>query len=132
MKLFFTFLVSTVFLIATLNASLARGGLITFTQPDGTEFEGYLKGDASFHWIESNSHVILYNADDKFYYNAELSKTGELKISKEKPESKREISLKQRSVLTKGSAKKVHSLDDGEKAALLKLQQKSRKGHRPR
>ena len=132
MKLFFRLMISTVLFIATLNATPARGGLITFTQPDGTEFEGYLKGDSSFHWIESNSHVVLYNADDKFYYNAELSKTSGLKLTKERPESKKQQVLKHSSGLVSETSKKVHSLDKEMKDILYELQQKSRKGHHPR
>jgi hypothetical protein len=43
---------------------------IEFTQPDGTTFKGYLKGDSAFHWIESGNDIIVYNPKDKYYYKA--------------------------------------------------------------
>ncbi len=43
---------------------------IVFEQPDGTFFYGKLKGDAAFHWIESNGNVVVYNPEDKYYYKA--------------------------------------------------------------
>jgi hypothetical protein len=51
-------------------AAEAMPGVDTFTQPDGSKFEGVLKGDSAFNWIESNGNVILYNKADKFYYKA--------------------------------------------------------------
>ncbi len=47
---------------------------ITFTQPDGTQFVGKQKGDASFHWIESGSDIVVYNPKDKYYYKAVVDK----------------------------------------------------------
>jgi hypothetical protein len=44
-------------------------GLKTFKQPDGTIFQGYLRGTAAFNWIESNEDLVQYNTDDKYYYN---------------------------------------------------------------
>jgi len=43
---------------------------LTFTQPDGTTFKGYLKGDSALHWIESDGELIVYNPKDKAYYKA--------------------------------------------------------------
>jgi hypothetical protein len=57
---------------------------IVFTQPDGTQFSGKLKGDSSFHWIESNGDVIIYNPKDKYYYKAIVDSKKGLLISNEK------------------------------------------------
>ena len=47
-------------------------GLKTFKQPDGTTFQGYLKGTAAFNWIESNEDLVQYNTDDKYYYKVDI------------------------------------------------------------
>jgi hypothetical protein len=47
-------------------------GLKTFKQPDGTIFQGYLRGTAAFNWIESNGDLIQYNTDDKYYYKVDI------------------------------------------------------------
>ena len=81
----------SIFLIGSLlQAAPARGGIMTFTQPDGSTFQGILKGDSSFHWIESENKVVLFNSKDKFYYNASFDKTGNVKlVSKRLETSKR-------------------------------------------
>lgn len=66
-------------------AGQAISGNRTFTQPDGTKFEGILKGDSSFHWIESNGNVVVYNAEDKFYYKAVIDINKGLMLTNEKP-----------------------------------------------
>ena len=72
-------------LFQTLYAAPARSGLQVFTQPDGTKFQGYLKGDAAFHWIESDAKIVLYNPKDKFYYNAVVDANNSLVIGTTKP-----------------------------------------------
>ena len=78
-----------IFLLILLHISLysapAMPGLKTFTQPDGTQFIGELKGDSSFHWIQSNGDVIIYNPKDKFYYKAIVDKDKGLNPSTIKP-----------------------------------------------
>lgn len=73
MKYLNIFLLITFFYVAAF-ASPAIKKQITFTQPDGTTFKGQLHGDASFHWIESNGDVVIYNPEDKYYYKAVLDK----------------------------------------------------------
>jgi len=67
-----------ILLVILFNISLYSGqaipGLKTFTQPDGTQFIGELKGDSSFHWIQSNGDIIIYNPKDKCYYKAIVDK----------------------------------------------------------
>jgi len=58
----------------TLFASPAIPLKRVFIQPDRTSFEGYLKGDSSFHWIESDGDIIIYNPQDKYYYKAIVDK----------------------------------------------------------
>ena len=129
MKIFFKSIIALITLLSTLNASPARSGAHTFTQPDGTQFEGVLRGDSSFHWIESDSKVVMYNKEDKFYYNAALNANKKLQMTKEKPVSKRKNGSSQISTVSK---EKTHTVDDATKQALRTLQKESRKGHRPR
>jgi hypothetical protein len=60
---------------------------VLFTQPDGTYFYGKLKGDASFHWIESNGDVVLYNPKDKYYYKAIVDPDRGLLVGSKKAKS---------------------------------------------
>jgi|GEM_PF-6404756 len=129
MNSFLKLMFITIFSVGTLNATQARDGLLTFTQPDGTQFEGYLKGDSAFHWIESDSKVVLYNPDDRFYYNAQLGATDRLELSKEKPSVKN--SLKYTS-FSRVSAKKSNLIDEKTKEALKNLEKISKEGHRPK
>ena len=115
-----------------LNAAPARGGLITFTQPDGTTFQGYLKGDAAFHWIESDSKVVMVNPQDEFYYNAKIDKSGKLVMTKEKPSNARVSKSARASAMSAQVTKQDHRLDSETKKALMNLQKQARKGHHPR
>lgn len=132
MKIFFKSIIALITLLSTLNASPARSGAHTFTQPDGTQFEGVLRGDSSFHWIESDSKVVMYNKEDKFYYNAALNANKKLQMTKEKPVSKRKNGSSQVSAISTVSKEKTHTVDEATKQALRTLQKESRKGHRPR
>ena len=71
-------ILTTLFLVILLNvAAFGAPALereITFTQPDGTQFVGKQKGDASFHWIESGGDIVIYNPNDRYYYKAIVDK----------------------------------------------------------
>ena len=71
-------IINILFVIILVNiAALGAPALkrtITFTQPDGTQFVGKQKGDASFHWIESGGDIVVYNPKDKYYYKAIVDK----------------------------------------------------------
>jgi len=56
--------------IVTLYATQAIQKELEFTQPDGTTFKGYLRGDSTLHWIESYGEIIVNNPKDKYYYKA--------------------------------------------------------------
>ena len=115
-----------------LNAAPVRGGLITFTQPDGSTFEGYLKGDSTFNWIESGSNVVMYSQEDNFYYNAEVSKSGKLVMSKEKPSNAKTYKSARAYSVTKQEEKNLHKLDKNTKNALREMQKEARRGSHPR
>ncbi len=132
MKTFFKYMIIMTIFLGTLNAAQARGGIIIFTQPDGTQFEGVLRGDSSFHWIESNSKVVMFNKEDHFYYNATLNASSKLQMTKEKPVTKKDGDSFQVSLVSGISKEKSHRVNDGTKQALRVLQRESRKGHHPR
>jgi len=108
-------------------AGPAISGTRTFIQPDGTKFEGVLKGDSSFHWIESNSDVVIYNPQDKFYYKATIDVNKGLILTHEKPAVKAENIL-QSSSLTK----KQHKLTEKDKKKIYILYKKSKQGNFPK
>jgi len=125
------FILFLALILSNLNAAPARGGLLTFTQPDGTTFKGYLKGDAAFHWIESNSKVVMYNSNDKNYYYGILNTDGKLVLSKERPDNK--IVNKNKNAISFNSQNiQVDTLDKKTRRALSKLQYQSRQGSHPR
>lgn len=85
MKILLT-LITTLFIMnSVLFAGPPRGGVITFTQPDGTTFKGLLKGTSSFNWIESNGEIIKYSKDDKFYHIATFDTNNSLLITDRLP-----------------------------------------------
>ena len=52
--------------------------LMTFEQPDGSTFQGFLKGDEYFSWIETeNKEVIVKNNFSGFYEFGMLGKDSE-------------------------------------------------------
>ncbi|WP_457743178.1 hypothetical protein [Sulfurimonas sp.] len=58
------------FLATAAFSASAINRTIILTQPDGSHFSGHLKGDSSFHWIESDGDVVVYNPTDrKSLYN---------------------------------------------------------------
>ena len=112
-----------------LNAAPARGGLRTYTQADGSTFQASLHGDAAFHWMESEGEVIMYNPQDKNYYNAELSSDGKFLMSQQKAGTR----ASQTRAFHAGNEKNTLQERESEKrAALQRLQREARKGSHPR
>ena len=81
-------ILTTLFVVILLNIAAfgapALDRKITFTQPDGTQFVGKQKGDASFHWIQSGSDIVIYNPKDKYYYKAIVDKDKGILPSRQK------------------------------------------------
>ena len=67
-KILLKLLIMSLLINSSAMAMPAVQGVRTFTQPDGTQFEGVLKGNAQFNWIESNGEIVKYNPTDKNYY----------------------------------------------------------------
>ena len=62
----------------TLSAAPAVTHLMTFEQPDGSKFNGFLKGDEYFSWIQTeNKEVIVKNKFSGFYEFGMLGKDSE-------------------------------------------------------
>jgi hypothetical protein len=120
-------LLSLALLSSILLAGPAITGTRTFTQPDGTEFEGVLKGDSSFHWIESEGNAVVYDPKDKFYYKATIDKDKGLTPTKEKPN----VKAQNKSSAINGVVKK-HDVAESDKKSLKELYKKSKTGNYPR
>jgi hypothetical protein len=101
--------------------------VVTFTQPNGSQFKGQYKGDASFHWIQSNGDVIVYNPKDKYYYKAKVDKDKGLVFTNEKPMT---LSTQLRGL--NAASTKQKQLDAIEKSNLYILYKKSKIGNYPR
>ena len=73
------FSVVVIFIVTKgLLAAPAAPHLMTFEQPDGSIFQGYLKGDEYFSWIETkNKEVIVKNKFSGFYEFGMLGKDSE-------------------------------------------------------
>ncbi|HIP59521.1 MAG TPA: hypothetical protein EYH01_03730 [Campylobacterales bacterium] len=76
-----------IILLTTSIATLAFGapaftGDIEFKQQDGTTFDGKLKGDEWFNWVEDKSdHIIKYNNQSKnFEYGMLEEVNGEIDL----------------------------------------------------
>ncbi|MBN2896603.1 MAG: hypothetical protein JXK05_12015 [Campylobacterales bacterium] len=70
-------------LALTLWATPTRTTMQTFTQSDGSTFEGRLRGDAFAHWIEaSDGSVLLFNKENATFEYA-LIEEGRLQSSGE-------------------------------------------------
>ncbi|SMN14225.1 hypothetical protein CRYPD_387 [uncultured Candidatus Thioglobus sp.] len=69
----------------SLFAVMAYLGEITFTQANGSTFNGYLKGDEWFSWVEGGQgEIIIYNRKSRNYDLAVIKKingVAELKSS---------------------------------------------------
>ena len=111
-----------------LSGAPARGGLRTYTQADGSTFQATLHGDAAFHWMESNGEVILYNPEEKNYYNAELNKAGKFVMSKNRVGTR----VSQKSAIYTRQTATHKTLDSEKRAALQRLQSQAREGSHPR
>ena len=62
----------------TLFAAPAAPHLITFEQPDGSKFNGFLKGDEYFSWIQTgNKEVVIKNQTNGFYEFGMLAQDSE-------------------------------------------------------
>ena len=73
------FSVVVIFIVTKgLLAAPAAPHLMTFEQPDGSIFQGFLKGDEYFSWIETeNKEVIVKNKFSGFYEFGMLGKDAE-------------------------------------------------------
>ncbi|WP_373003673.1 hypothetical protein [Sulfurimonas sp.] len=120
-------LLSLTLLSSILLAGPAITGTRIFTQPDGTKFEGVLKGDSSFHWIESDGNAVVYDPKDKFYYKATIDKDKGLIPTKEKPN----IKVDNKSSAINENTKK-HDISKEDKKSLKELYKKSKTGNYPR
>ena len=127
MKQIIKILMILVTLYGMASASPARGGVLTFSQPDGTTFKGLLKGDSSFHWIESNSHVVIYNPKDQFYYYAKITKNNRFELTQTKAGSSRV-----RNAPARSDVKHEHSVSKENEASLYKMSQMAKEGNHPR
>ena len=75
-KIFSTFVIFIV--TKGLLAVTAAPHLMTFKQPDGSKFQGFLKGDEYFSWIQTeNKEVIVKNKFSGFYEFGMLGKDAE-------------------------------------------------------
>ena len=120
-------LLSLTLLSNILMAGPAITGTKTFTQPDGTTFEGVLKGDSSFNWIENDGDAVVYDPKDKFYYKATIDKNKGLIPTKSRPG----VKVYNRSSLINGAVKK-HDVTEEDKKSLKELYKKSKTGNYPR
>jgi len=65
--------ISMLLLITALFGVQANPALQGFTQTDGTEFKGHLKGDEHLNWIETqDGMVLLFNKTTKNYSYAKI------------------------------------------------------------
>ena len=69
----YSIIISLLFCTA-LSAAPAVPHLMTFEQPDGSKFNGFLKGDEYFSWIQTgNKEVVIKNQTNGFYEFGMLS-----------------------------------------------------------
>ncbi len=81
MKKIIMFLLIT---IGVANASIAYGQMRTYTQPDGTTFQGKGQGLSRVHWIETvNGDIVKYNFEKKAYYEINFDNNGDIVYTKE-------------------------------------------------
>lgn len=126
MKILHIILLSILLNVTAFGAPAITRELV-FTQPDGTHFSGELKGDSSFHWIESNGDVIIYNPQDKYYYKAIVDSKKGLLISSEKA-----TSSNSKVIGMTLSDSKTKSISDAEKEKLQLLYKKAKNSDGPR
>ena len=114
--------------VSLANSAPARGGVMKFEQPDGSSFNGLLKGDGAFHWIESEGEVVLFNSKDKFYYKAVIGSNGKVQLTDEK--MKRQLS--KAPALRRVANEKSHEVTKKTHQSLMKLVREAKKGNYPR
>ena len=73
MRWFFLLLISL-----SLHATATRNVLQTFTQSDGSTFEGRLKGDAFMHWVEATDGTALIFNKKSAMFEYAVIKDGDL------------------------------------------------------
>jgi len=65
-------------LTSCLMAVPAAPHMMSFEQPDGSQFQGFLKGDEYFSWIQTeNQEVVVQNPTNGFFEFGKLSKNSE-------------------------------------------------------
>lgn len=104
-------------------AGVAFQTVRTYTQPDGTSFQGTVKGLAQVHWIETiNGDIVKYHFDKKAYYEIDFDDAGKIIYTKEylKKEIQRSMSIQ--------NGEKKRNLTDKEKS--LKLKKMIKKLHK--
>ena len=76
-------IILTALLITASYAVPAFNGALTFTQADGGEFRGHLKGDEWLSWVEDNhGNTIKYNNQSKNYEYGEVKEVqGNLELT---------------------------------------------------
>ena len=132
MRNFIKYIMILSLLSSILYSAPARGGILTFTQPDGSTFNGLLKGDSSFHWIESNGRIVMLNRKDRFFYVAEVTKEGKLAITTRKPIIINEVNNRSAQSAALYKSTPTHRVDDASKKALRNLYKTSKQGSHPR
>ena len=115
MKILFTVLAALLTTSTLLLGGPARGGILTFTQVDGTTFQGYLRGTSAFNWIESNGEIVKYNKDDKLYHIAIFDANDSLVITDKLPSSSianapSRLSTPKKHAITSATSKKLQNL----------------------
>ena len=76
-KYTYSIIISLLF-YTTLSAAPAAPHLMTFEQPDGSKFNGFLKGDEYFSWIQTgDKEVVIKNQTNGFYEFGMLGKDAE-------------------------------------------------------
>ena len=129
MKNILSIIILIALFISIADGAPARGGVHTFVQPDGTVFEGVLKGDAAFHWIQSNGDVVVFNPKDKFYYRATVDAKEGIKLTANRAGSYEKKSEKSLRSATRSLS---HKLSAADREALYILHQKMHNQHHPR
>ena len=110
-----------------LYSAPARGGAHTYKQPDGTTFRAYLRGDASFHWMEDEEGLIVYNKDDGYFYRGKID-TKNIKIYR----TDEKVSQSGDDFFHLKSAPSRNFLSSPQREMLIKFYKESKKGPHPR
>lgn len=91
------YLVSFLFFIMLLGTGTSRAAYFSFspvnlTQPDGSIVSLFTSGDEYYHWLHDSEGFTVVQADDGFYYYAEMSegqiKPGRYRITTISPQEK--------------------------------------------